>query len=61
MEYMPAPQAAEKWGISKKAGTDTFQREPHTGRFKTWISVADAKRRKQPADKRKREEKLKTC
>ena len=40
MEYMSAPQAAEKWGI-----TDTLQPEPHTGRFKTWVYVADTKGR----------------
>ena len=45
-EYMSAPQAAEM-GHFRKAGTDTLQREPHTGRFKTRIyDVADTKRRK---------------
>ena len=35
-----------KMGHFRKMGTDTLQREPYTGRFKTWVYVADTKERR---------------
>ena len=35
-----------KMGHFGTTGTDTLQREPHTGRFKTWVYVADTKERR---------------
>ena len=34
-------------GCPTSTSTDTLQRKPHTGRFKTWIYVVDTKRRKE--------------
>ena len=48
-------------GHFRKAGTDTLQREPYTGRFKTWVYVADTKgRRKARRRKKKGAEKMNT-
>lgn len=32
-------------GHFRTTGTDTMQREQNTGRFKTWVYVADTERR----------------
>ncbi|GFI24699.1 hypothetical protein IMSAGC011_03503 [Lachnospiraceae bacterium] len=56
MEYMSAPQAAKKMGHFRKAGTDTLQREPYTGRFKTWVYVADTKGRGKARRRKKKKQ-----
>ena len=31
LEYISAPEAAKKWGISEKTGTKAMRRRTHTG------------------------------
>ena len=44
--YKRQATGSGKMGHFRKTGTDTLQREPYTGRFKTWVYVADTKERR---------------
>lgn len=43
MEYMSAPQAAEKWGISERRVQILCSENRIPGGFQTWVYVADTK------------------
>ncbi len=30
LEYISAPEAAKKWGVFRKTGTETLRKKPHT-------------------------------
>lgn len=47
---------SEKMGHFRKAGTDTLRGEPHTGRIKTWLYVADTKGRKKARRRTKKKQ-----